>query len=68
MSFFHVFEIIFRRDNIWDHVPVPYSVSFGSHLTFIKVPFPVPLPGEIVLVLSPRDTCHEMRDITVVPP
>ena len=66
--FFHVLQVILRRDDIRDHVPVPDSVTFYCHLTLVEVPFPIPFAGEVVLVLAPGYTCHEMGDIPPVSP
>ena len=68
VHFFHVFQVILGRDDIRYHVPVPDSVSLYCYLTLVEVPFPVPFSCEIVLVLAPGDSRHEVGDIPSVPP
>ena len=55
-----ILQVVLCRDNVRHHVSVPDGIALGIDLSLVKMPFSVPFPGEIVLVLAPGDSGHEI--------
>ncbi|MNU83949.1 hypothetical protein D3C71_736590 [compost metagenome] len=68
MYLFDVFQIIFSRDNIRNHVTMPDGITFYIDLSLIQVHFSIPFSRKIILILPPGNTRHKMRNIPPITP
>ena len=68
MLFLHILDEVLARNNIRNHVAVPYRVAMAFHLSFVEVHFPIPLAGEVIFITAPGNASHKMRDIAPVSP
>ncbi len=59
----HVFYKILRRHDIVHHATMPECIALLGYLSFIQVPFPIPLSREIVLVFTPGNACHKVCSV-----